>query len=120
MPGKDHDVKVNLERTQLLPLRLREEIDKDPSQIDVTKKFTSEQLKVACMPVACGVQQNDNHFFSYVLNNDRWFEISNETVDEVGTHAQMLQRLKEPINKTDKPYFVIMHPLFMTTYYLVS
>ena len=37
MPGKDHEVKVNQEGTQMLPLRLREEIDKDPSQIDVTK-----------------------------------------------------------------------------------
>ena len=68
VPGKDHEVKAGQEGTQMLPLRLREEIDKDPCQID-TKKFTLEQLQVAHTPVAHGVQQNNDHFFSHVMTD---------------------------------------------------
>ena len=71
------------------------------------KKFTLEQLKVACRPVAFGVHQNNNHFFSHVMTDGQWFEISDETIQVAGTHAQMLQHLKQPKNESNKPYFVI-------------
>ena len=60
------------------------------------------------MPVAFGVHQNNNHFFSCVMTDGQWLEISNDTIQVVGTHAQMLHHLTQPKNKNDTPHFVIM------------
>ena len=53
VPGKDHEVKVDQEGTQMLPLQLWEEIDKDPCQINIRKKIHLGTVE-GCMH-ACGI-----------------------------------------------------------------